>query len=87
MQQNQDTVLGRRAPSWTDASRADFGTPISIAARRGGRPKGVSPGQMVVPGRIVHNTYFGKYPTSDYLVNYALSKILWQIDISHQTNM
>jgi hypothetical protein len=32
--------------------QADFGTPISIAGRRGGRPKGVSPGQTVVPDRI-----------------------------------
>jgi hypothetical protein len=37
----------------TDAFQADdFGTPISSAARRGGRPKGVSLGQPMVPGRI-----------------------------------
>jgi hypothetical protein len=28
------------------------GTPVSIGGRRGGRPKGVSPGQTVVPDRI-----------------------------------
>jgi len=27
----------------------DFGTPFSVGGRRGGRPKGVSPGQTVVP--------------------------------------
>jgi hypothetical protein len=30
----------------------DFGTPISIGAAGVGRPKGVSPGHTVVPGRI-----------------------------------
>jgi hypothetical protein len=52
MQQNPNTVLAPRT-ELTEAFQADdFGTPISIAARRGGRPKGVSPGQTVVPDRI-----------------------------------
>ncbi len=44
-----------RAPrtELTGAFQADdFGTPISIAAGGVGRPKGVSTGQPVVPGRI-----------------------------------
>lgn len=53
MQQNQNTVLERPGTESTGALQADdFGTPVSIGGRRGGRPKGVAPGQTVVPDRI-----------------------------------
>jgi len=44
-----------RAPrtELTDAFQADhFGTPFSIGGRRGGRPKGVSRGETIVPDRV-----------------------------------
>ena len=54
MQQNRNTGPSHPLPELTDAFQPDeFGTPISIGGRRGGRPKGVSLGQTVVPDRIV----------------------------------
>src|ERR1700722_18760733 len=42
--------------SCTDAFQADdFGTPTVIAARRGGRPKGVSSGQPAVPTALMYD--------------------------------
>ena len=53
MQQNENTVLESPRTELTGAFQTDdFGTPISIDGWRGGRPKGVSPSQPVVPGRI-----------------------------------
>ena len=53
MQQNKNTVLGRRALKLAGAFQADdFGTPISIAAGGVGRPIAGSTGQTVVPDRI-----------------------------------
>jgi len=55
MQQNQNTVLGPRT-ELTDAFQADdFGTPISIEARRGGRPKGYHRASRWYPAGLMYD--------------------------------